>query len=182
MAKLPGGVQVNKTLGLLVREVRAALKQINAEAGRLLSRGDYTGAESLVEKAKLVGDFQTQVETLRTTWKEIRSGGRKRGKSNQKSALWEYYQPILKALVGEGGSATTKQLEPHVETLMEENLKPCDYDLMAGNRPRWKIMIRRARKHMINEGFVEDNTGFEWKITKQGRKAVERPAGSSSPG
>lgn len=174
MAKLPGSMQVDRAFRTVSREIKGALKLINQQAGKLLVRGDYTGAESLVERARQVGEFRTEVEALRAKWKELRGGSGGAGQTNQKTPLWEYYQPILRALVAKGGRAAASELEEDVEAAMAEGFKPGDADMLAGNRPRWKVMIKRARRHMAKEGLIEDKTGVEWRITAQGQKAAAR--------
>jgi len=52
-------------------------------------------------------------------------------------------------------------------------LKPGDLDLLSGDRPRWKIMVRRARKAMREEGFIGDGVSTFWKITSAGRRAAK---------
>ena len=39
--------------------------------------------------------------------------------------------------------------------------------------PRWKRMVSLARKHLIKEGFIEDDKGWDWRITRKGRQAAK---------
>ncbi len=44
--------------------------------------------------------------------------------------------------------------------------------VLAEGRQRWTIMIRRARKHLTAEGWLEMGGGKKWRITPEGRKAA----------
>ncbi len=48
-------------------------------------------------------------------------------------------------------------------------------DLKSNGRgvPRWKVMVGRARKHMITEGFVTGENLLRWKITNKGEQAAK---------
>jgi Mrr N-terminal domain len=175
MAKLPGSVQVEKALKNVSREINLSLKLINSHAGKLLQKGDYAGAETLVEKAKQVGTFRTEVEVLRGRWKELR-GSSNPLPAKEQTPLWEYYQPILDALIANGGQSTAPELEPLVQQAMAAKLQPGDLDMMAGDRTKWQVMIKRARRPMVKEGWIEDGSGTTWRITKAGRKAGETEA------
>ena len=55
---------------------------------------------------------------------------------------------------------------------MKDRFVEGDLSIMANGRARWQVMIRRARKHMVKEGLLDGDTGMEWKVTQQGRKAA----------
>ena len=127
-------------------------------------------AESLVKVAKSVDTFRVDVESLHTRWKEIKGGPQGTAKTPQ-TPLWEYYQPILQALIDLDGAAKSAEIEPAVELLLKDRLVEGDLSIMANGRARWQVMIRRARKHMVKEGLLDSDTGMDWKITQQGRKS-----------
>ena len=52
MAYLPNGREVDRALRIVNAELRAALKQTNQQAGKLLAKGRYDEAEQLVAAAK----------------------------------------------------------------------------------------------------------------------------------
>ena len=87
--------------------------------------------------------------------------------------LWEFYRPILQALVALGGDATRKQIEAQLDETIAGILKEGDCVTNARGVPRWKIMVRRARKHMIAEGFVTGENLLRWKITSKGEQAAK---------
>ena len=169
--RVPGGANVNKSLMGLKKSLKECLVRVNQEAGMLLSKGSYERAESLVAIAKSVDTFRVEVESLHTRWKEIKGGPQGTAKV-PRTPLWEYYQPILQALVDLGGAAKSAEIEPAVELLLKDRLVEGDLSIMANGSARWQVMIRRARKHMVKEGLLDSDTGMDWKITQQGRKAA----------
>ena len=169
--KVPGGANVNKSLVGLRKSLKECQAQVNQEAGMSLSKGRYARAESLVDVAKSVDTFRVEVASLHTRWKELKGGPQETAKTPQ-TPLWEYYQPILQALVDFGGASRIAEIEPAVGLLMKDRLVEGDLSNMARGRARWQVMIRRARKHMVKEGLLDSDTGLDWKITQQGRKAA----------
>ena len=169
--KVPGGANVNKSLAGLKKSLKECLARVNQEAGMLLSKGSYERAELLVNVAKSVDTFRSEVESLHTRWKEIKGGPQGTAKAPQ-TPLWEYYQPILQTLLDLDGTAKVVEIESAVGLLMKGRLVEGDLSIMANGRARWQAMIRRARKHMVKEGLLDSDTGMDWKITQQGRKAA----------
>ena len=169
--KVPGGANVNKSLMGLKKILKECLARVNQEAGMLLSKGSYERAESLVNVAKSVDTFRVEVESLHTRWKEIKGEPQGTAKAPQ-TPLWKYYQPILQALLDLDGAARIAEIESAVGLLMKDRFVEGDLSIMANGRARWQVMIRRARKHMVKEGLLDGDTGMEWKVTQQGRKAA----------
>ena len=169
--KVPGGSSVNKSLVALKKNLKGCLRQVNQQAGKFLAKGDYPRAESQVEVAKSIDAFRAEVESLHNRWREIMGQGGGTSKAKQ-TPLWEYYQPILQAVVDLGGVARIAEVEPAVGHLMNGRFAEGDLKKMARGRARWQVMIRRARKHMVKEGLLESDSGLEWRVTPQGRKAA----------
>lgn len=165
--KVPGGANVNRSLIALRKSLKGYLKQVNQQVVKLLAKGDYSRAETLVQVVKSVDAFHGEVENLHSRWKGIK-GEREEATNEVQTPLWEYYQPILQALDGLGGAARIVELEQAVGHLMDSRFAEGDLRTMARGRPRWQIMIRRARKHMVKEGLLEADTGLEWRITSAG--------------
>ena len=101
----------------------------------------------------VVDTFRIEVESLHTRWKEIKGGPQGTAKAPQ-TPLWEYYQPILEALVDLDGAARIAEIESAVGLLMKDRLVEGDLSIRANGRARWQVMIRRARKHMVKEGLL----------------------------
>jgi hypothetical protein len=79
------------------------------------------------------------------------------------------------SIIAVGGEATRGKVEPQVESLMRDTLRPGDQETMARGLKRWQVMIRRARKHLVSEGWIEDGAGPTWRITSAGRRAADEP-------
>ncbi len=174
MAKLPRSHEVTQAIQSLVREIKLSTKATNQLAAKRLARGDYAAAQSLIEKAKTTAQFGDEAKSLLNKWKSLRSPGQKGGKAKGKETpLWEFYRPILQALAALGGIASRNDIESKIEETIRGNLKDGDLALNAQGVPRWKIMVRRARKHMIKEGFITGEIPFKWKITSKGDQAAK---------
>ena len=116
MNRIPGNRDIDRALKQLAREIRGALREINQQAGRLVMRGDYSAAEGLVEVGRSVTKFGSEVDALHLRWRELQrvEPGQV---SSEKTPLWEYYRPLLQALVELGGEGTCSQLEEKVEPI-----------------------------------------------------------------
>ena len=177
MKAIPRTKEVAQALRASELAVKEALKELNHAAGTLMAKGDYSGAEALAAKGREMQEFCARVQGLKREWKALRSGGSRKSDSSHgpSTPLWGYYQPILKALVAGGGSARRAELEPDVLKLMADCFQAADEETMARGQTRWQVMIRRARKHLVGEGWIEDRAG-PWTITPAGRRVAERPA------
>ena len=125
-----------------------------------------------MDVARTVDGFQGEVEALRNRWRDIRGLGGAGTSKAEKTAMWEFYRPILKALVTLGGTAKLHEILPVARAELDGVLKPGDLELMANGRPRWEVTIRRSRKYMTKEGFIEASTGLKWQITGPGKRAA----------
>lgn len=175
MSKIPRSAEVDKALKATVRAVEKALDALNGQAGKLMSRGQYEKAESLAQTGREVMTFVQEVEALRTRWRALCRGPQAERKAkNEKTPLWTYYQPILRALEALGGEAKREPLMAEVEKLMAADFKASDRDPLSGGKfQRWQVMVLRARKHMVQEGWIESGGGFSWRITNAGRRAAK---------
>jgi hypothetical protein len=165
-----------------LRSVRAAaqksLKGLNQVASQRMAKGDYATAEALAAKGKEMRQFQSEVEALHKRWCEVCGGGGAAKKPL--TPMWVYFQPILQALVSVGGECRRADLEAHVERLMGASLQSGDREGSARGRERWRIIVQRARKPLIAEGWIEDRGGKIWRITDAGRRAAEKPIGKDA--
>lgn len=177
MPSLPSRRKTDRAIADAMHAVKATIKEANRVAGRLVAKGNYQAAEGLVALAKGADLFQAEISTLRSRWREVAYGkpAHTQGKV-QRTPLWEYYKPILAALQALNGTATRQDLEKHLETSIPPILKSGDLQVNAHGKPRWKVMVRRARKSMIQEKFIEPGNGKKWVVTAAGRKALETPS------
>ncbi len=181
MTRVPHAQGVLKAICLVRVAAKNTLKGVNRVASQRMASGDYATAETLAAKGKEIRQFETEVEALRHRWRVLCGAG---GPGTKKSAtpLWSYYQSILKALVEVGGVAVRSSLESTVVRLMGATLQPGDREPLGRGTERWQVMIRRARKHLAHEGWIEDRSGKAWRITDAGRRAAERPVGKAVSG
>ncbi len=172
MVRVPRGHEVTRAIRLLGREVKLATKEANKLAAKRLDRGDYTEVQSLIEVAKAICEFGNEVNALHGRWRGLRLRGHEStNKKDNRTPLWEFYRPILQTLVALGGEASRKEIEDKLEGAIQGTLKEGDLVANARGVPRWKIMVGRARQHMIAEGFVTGENLLRWKITNKGEQA-----------
>lgn len=165
---------VTKTIQQLHETLQLALTNINRTAGQRMSRGDYSGAEILASQGKRIRQFQVEVKDLLARWRrEVLSDHATSYGAH--TPEWKYYQPILKTIVLLGGECHREAMEPQVKQLMADELLPGDLKPMSRNRERWQIMIRRSRKALVAEGWLEPKSGATWRITQRGREVSEKP-------
>jgi len=171
MGYIPGAREVERSLRQSLRDVKSALKQINAQAGKLLAKGNYTGAEDLISIAKKVGEFEMELASFRKRWQEIKHGWNPTKQTKEKPLpLWKYYAPTLRILQDLGGTTQKETIEQEMGQRISDLFPPTEME-SKGKRPRWTFMMRRALGAMEKEGFVQ-RVKKEWRITPSGRKAA----------
>jgi len=175
--KIPGKGEVDRALKQTQRQVKSALRQVNQVAGRLVARGDYTGAHSWVDVGRSITTFGTKLDALQQEWQSLHTEIPAQH-AVERTPLWEYYRPILKALVQLGGEAYVAEVEEATRPFLADILGPEEMTMMTGGKLIWKRAIRRARRHMIREGFLEAGTALRWKITTEGKRAADEKLSS----
>jgi hypothetical protein len=153
------------------QEAKALLRELNKQAGKLMSRGDYPRAMSFAALAQTFAGFEEKVGALRREWRALWRGPRGEGSKDETTPLWEYYRLILQALDALDGAATRQQIEGYLEPRVAAALKPADLSASGRRRlARWRVMVRRARKEMVKEKYLEDRGGRMWRMTALGRE------------
>lgn len=175
MSNVPKAGEVDRALKAVVRAVENSLTVLNGRAGKVMATGKYEKAQALAERGLQVKSFIQEVEGLRKRWRELRRGSKATRKNKQeKTPLWAYYQPILRALDAVGGEAKRQTLMVEAEKQLASSFKDGDRDAMSGGRlERWQVMVLRSRKHLVQEGWIEPGTGTVWRITSAGRRAAK---------
>jgi hypothetical protein len=169
--------KVENALKSAQKQVRVALKDVNTQAGKTVAKGDYTGAEVLVDVGKKIQGFQVEMDALLGRWRTITTGNQaERNEESDTTPLWKFYHPILKALVALGGEARRDGIENYFESTFADKLLPGDLKPMVGGIPRWKVMVKRARKPMMKECFLEDGNVKLWRISREGRRVAQETA------
>jgi hypothetical protein len=165
---------VERSLKRVRQETRATLKELNQHAGRLMSRGEYLAANELAERGRLISDFDIRLDALRKEWRALWGTKEAADAKDSKTPLWEFYHPILEALEACGGVASRGAIENRLEASSMSHFQAGDLRL-AGRKhtPRWKLMVRRARKAMTKEKYLEDAGGAQWRITPLGRQVAQ---------
>jgi hypothetical protein len=173
---LPRGPQIRKAFKALIREIDLSLKEVNRRAAKMMQRGHYAGAQQAMTEAQNLQAYLLEAKALQKRQGSVRHGSSGIGKTpkDQQHALWEYYQPILAALVSLGGEAKRPAIEVKFQELSDGWLLPGDRESMGRGKPRWKVMIARAKKPMLAEGFVEAPNIMKWRITDNGRAAANK--------
>lgn len=181
MSPVPHAAGVAQAIKGVYIAAQKSLKGLNQVAARQMAKGDYSTAELLAGRGKEIREFQTEVQALRKRWREVCGGGAAAAKK-PKTALWAYYQPILQGLVQAGGECGLPELEPLVERIMESSLQPGDLEPVSKGRERWRVMVQRARRPMVGEGWIEARPLKVWRITDDGRKAAAKAVGQGAVG
>jgi hypothetical protein len=178
--KVPKRAAVDRALKTAARQVESCLKAVNRDAAAFVRRGRYSEGEGLLVVGREIATFAEKIEEVRNSWRTL--AGSPKGSKEDRPAitpLWQYYEPILQALEGAGGEATRADLEARLPALLEGRLKPGDTLPIGRIKTRWMAMLRRARRPMIKEGFLDPSPPKgRWRITAEGRRAAHREAGS----
>ena len=183
MKRIPRSAQVSKSIRRLAGSIMESWRGINREAAKATAKGNYAAAEELVGRGRRVKEFLGSVEALKAAWRVLEKERPSAPGKTTASRLpqWEYYQPVLQALVELGGEARKGQIEGAVERLLSSRLQAGDRDLLSGGRARWQVMVHRARRHMRAEGWIEDSGGPVWRITGEGRRVGASKVITTSP-
>ena len=172
MTRVPQTKGVVKALRQVREAAQRSLRALNQTASERMRKGDYAAAEGLAAKGKEIKAFFSDIETLKKRWSEISGSGGHERKGAQ-TPLWLYYQPVLRAIVDKGGESVRPAIEESVEKIMRNTFQAKDRELLSRGRERWRVMVRRTRRWLVQEGWIEDTKGKRWIITEAGRKAAE---------
>jgi hypothetical protein len=176
MAVIPNKRAVSQAIRCARKALKQTIKEINQTAADLAKKGDYERDEAAMTKGRELIGFREEVAGVEQKWKQVCGSGKAQNKASGDVSLaaWQYYAPILCSLVALGGKATLSDLEAEFLRQMEPHLRVGDRSRMAGDRERWQVMIRRARKHMFKEGWLSSRSSKPWEITAAGRQVAEK--------
>lgn len=177
MKRIPHAREVSKAMRSLKSSVKTVWKGVNRAAGKAITKGNYGVGEELAARGRTMKEFLGAVEALEREWRTLARGSAGVAGKQAPARLpqWEYYQPILQALLELGGEARKSEFEPLVERLLAGRLQAADRELMSGGRERWRVMVNRARRHLRTEGWIMDRGGTAWRISPAGRQAAVGP-------
>ena len=176
MAAIPNKRAVSQAIRSLRRALKQTIKEINQTAADLAKKGNYERAEAAMAKGRELIRFREEIVGVEQKWKQVCGSGKAPHQTSGDTSLaaWQYYAPILRSLVALGGKASLTDLEAEFLREMEPHLRAGDHSRMAGVRERWQVMIRRARKHMVKEGWLPGRRSKLWEITAAGRQVAEK--------
>ena len=175
MKRIPRSHEVGQALAAAMREVKLSLRELNQEAAGLVAKGRYDAATGLVEAGRHISAFLGRLSLLKGDWKSLRAS--REQTAGEAAPLWQFFHPVAKTLLDLGGRAKRRDIEDAVKSLLDGQFQPGDLGAMAGGVPRWMVMVRRCRKAMIKEGFLEEGTGHSWRLSAAGRKLGQKELG-----
>lgn len=175
MPPVPNKRPVSIAIRSAQRALKQAVKEVNHAAADLAKKGKYEHAEAVMSKGRELLRFREEVVGLEKKWKQVCKQAPGVGKTAGEISLtaWQYYPPITRCLIALGGKASLKELEDEFLKQMEGHLQTGDHAPSSNGRERWQVMIRRARKHMVQEGWLSAGSTKFWEITASGRKLTE---------
>jgi len=176
MAAIPNKRAVSQALKSTRRALKQTIKEINQTAADLAKKGDYERAEAAMTKGRELMHFREEIAGVEQKWKQACGSDKVQNAASGEVSLaaWQYYAPIARSLVALGGKASSSDLEAEFLRQMESHLRAGDRSQMAGGRERWQVMIRRARKPMVKEGWILSRSSKLWEITAAGRQVAEK--------
>lgn len=159
--------KIGRQISQLRRELKTAVKEVNGQAARKLAQGNYEASQGMVALAKAVQQFAIETKEFNERWNAIRK--QQSGKPKAKiTPVWEYYRLIARAISNVGGETTFEEIVEWITKNAMDELKP--EDILPGKKgiPVWQNAVSKARRPMINEGFLDRIKG-KWKLTKSGK-------------
>ena len=158
---IPNSHSVDVAFQRVVKRLGTVRKRINASAAKEMKADDYETAQKWMEMGRSVADFGERLEAFMAEWKRLvkatRIVARARGpKGNRRvtakakpkrTPVWKYYEPVVKALIARGGSASLAELMETVNRDFSSTLTELDFAATAGDTPRWQIALKQACRH-----------------------------------
>lgn len=175
-----GHREVRQAFRDLERLLRQARETANGSGAALLARGRYEKADRCVKEAKSLDGLRLGLARLVSEWMRQRRGDAPAdGGRPARTALWEVYVPILRALVDRGGAASADELLKSLASGPYMTWKPGDMAADRKGRPKWNRLLLHARKPMLKEGWIAIDKRRIWTITEAGRSAATAATGST---
>lgn len=163
-------------------EIKAALKQIQADGSEVFLKGNYDDAKKLADRAEQLEGFLKNLKQMQREWKGLMTQpalpGMVAGKRRKASRVMprlkthaKYFRvPILRALLEMGGSGKTAAVVDRVGEMLTGRLNDYDHEKLAsGHELRWRNTAGWVRNTMKNEGLIsgQSSNGI-WEITPAG--------------
>lgn len=176
---------VAEALELLIEEIEKVEDELREECAHAVRTRQDSEAEKLRAIIDGVTKFRKRVEPLRAEWLQIVRGrdrklrprkrnlGGPRAPRGARTPESEFREPILKALVRLGGTASVKDVLATVEEMMRSRLRPIDYEPLPSSpkTSRWYNTAQWCRNKLVKEGLLAKNSRHGvWEITEKGRR------------
>lgn len=171
---------------LMFEEITPMIQAANEACSYNCQDGYYAEAEKASQYVYDLTAYCKKLQLLRTEWKgmnerkntlkrhEEKPRARKpqRLKNGMRTPETDYYIPILKALVLNGGRASVSEVLSAVFSDIKPRLKDVDYEGMPSmpKVPRWQNTAQWARAAMKKEGLMVDSPHGTWEISDKGRE------------
>ena len=82
----------------------------------------------------------------------------------------------MKALLSVGGAATLAELEKALPPFLEGQATPADMAPGGRGVAPWKVMLKKARRPMIKERFLEPAPAKKWQLSAEGKRLAQAEA------
>lgn len=171
--------KIEKALKDAKRRIAGAVKAINRDAASAMKKGRYDDAMQAAQHAKEALALRAEIESLERRWRgsgegvENRANGGRRRDNKKATPRWEYYRPALCALSELGGTANYEQIASRVGQLMRDRLNERDLAETTSGVPRWRNAVRRVKRELAKEGWIEPGGGGAWRLTPSGERAAK---------
>ena len=181
---------VSSAFEMLLEEIEAEIDFVNGVGAKAFDSRDLDKAKEALGRSGTLTAFRDRIAALRKEWEEMAAvaerdedeetraqrrnlGKLRKGVRTPESA---YYQPILQALDGMGGSGKVADVLERLGQIMKPVLKKVDYAPLASgpDNPRWRNAAQWARNSMIREGLLKaDSARGVWEIADKGRAILK---------
>ncbi len=176
---------------IVLEEIDSKISALRDRGAKAIRSGAYNESQELTAKAVQMEGFRNRVNDLRQEWlrafadtpsKSGTTGQRRRTRRvserlprGLRTPIKEFKVPILVVLVELGGRGRAADVLDRVGEKLEAVLTPHDWDPLQSGEIRWRYTVRWARKAMVEEGLLANNSPIGiWEITPAGLEWLAR--------
>jgi hypothetical protein len=117
--------KVGRQIAQIRRDLKTAIKEINAQAARKIAQGNYAASQDMVALAKAVQQFTIEAKEFNDRWSAISK--KQTGKSRAEvTPVWGYYQLVARAIASAGGESRFEEIIDWIKKNAVNDLKPGD--------------------------------------------------------
>lgn len=159
------------------------LEDVQNGLAQAVQQERYQDAQNLAKWAQELANLRAELDSIAERLEQLlqstsvasaTEGGRL--PKGLKTPQGEYWVPILRTLVEQGGQADINLVLERVRRVMAEKLNAYDLATLSdGETPRWRNTAQWARNAMREEGLIRDDTPRgTWAISEKGREWLEK--------